>query len=82
MSSMSRRPPSSVGCESHTASVAGDYAVTRRLAEAAGIVLADTLTRGDRDEVITLLAWHAERVQESVYRLGGSPSGQTAVPRR
>ena len=28
---------------SHTASVAGDYAVTRRLAEAAGIVLADTL---------------------------------------
>ncbi len=46
------------------------------------IVLADTLTRGDRDEVITLLAWHAERVQESVYRLGGSPSGQTAVPRR
>jgi len=28
---------------SHTASVAGDYAVTRRLAEASGIVLADTL---------------------------------------
>jgi acyl-CoA synthetase (NDP forming) len=28
---------------SHTAAVAGDYAVTRRLAEAAGIVLADTL---------------------------------------
>jgi len=37
---------------SHTASIAGDYAVTRELAEAAGVVVADTLD--DFEDLITL----------------------------
>lgn len=37
---------------SHTASIAGDYAVTRELATAAGIVVAETL--GDFDDLVSL----------------------------
>ena len=44
---------------SHTASVAGDYAVTRRLAEAAGIVLADTLE--DFEDLVRLFVALGQR---------------------
>jgi acyl-CoA synthetase (NDP forming) len=44
---------------SHTASVAGDYAVTRRLAEAAGIVLAETLE--DFEDLVRLFVALGER---------------------
>lgn len=37
---------------SHTASIAGDYAVTRELATAAGVVVAETL--GDFDDLVSL----------------------------
>lgn len=39
---------------SHTASIAGDYAVTRELARAAGVVLADSLA--DFDDLVRLFA--------------------------
>ena len=40
---------------SHTASVAGDYAVTRELAEAVGVVVADTLA--DFDDLIRMFCY-------------------------
>jgi acyl-CoA synthetase (NDP forming) len=40
---------------SHTAAVAGDYAVTRKLAEAAGVVVADSLA--DFDDLIRLFCY-------------------------
>lgn len=39
---------------SHTAAIAGDYAVTRRLAEAAGVVVADSLA--DFEDMVRLFA--------------------------
>jgi acyl-CoA synthetase (NDP forming) len=52
---------------SHTASVAGDYAVTRRLAEAAGIVLADTLE--DFEDLVRLFVALGRR-RPAGHRLG------------
>ena len=40
---------------SHTASIAGDYAVTRELARAAGVVVAESL--GDFDDLVRLFTW-------------------------
>jgi acyl-CoA synthetase (NDP forming) len=47
-----RTPAGAEAAASHTAAVAGDYAATRRLAEAAGVVLADTLE--DFDDLVRL----------------------------
>jgi len=44
---------------SHTASIAGDYAVTRELAQAAGVVVAETLQ--DYEALIKLFAWLGDR---------------------
>jgi len=52
---------------SHTASVAGDYAVTRRLAAAAGIVLAETLE--DFEDLVRLFVALGER-RPAGHRLG------------
>ena len=40
---------------SHTASIAGDYAVTRELAQAAGVIVAESV--GDFEELVRLFAW-------------------------
>jgi acyl-CoA synthetase (NDP forming) len=52
---------------SHTASVAGDYAVTRRLAEAAGVVLAETLA--DFEDLVRLFVELGSR-RPAGWRLG------------
>jgi len=52
---------------SHTASIAGDYAVTRELARAAGVVVADTLD--DFDDLVLLFAALRGRVPAGA-RLG------------
>ncbi|UCG85919.1 MAG: acetate--CoA ligase family protein [Gemmatimonadota bacterium] len=52
---------------SHTASIAGDYSVTRELAQTAGVVVADTLA--DFDDV-TLLACYLNSCSVSGWRLG------------
>ena len=44
---------------SHTASIAGDYAVTRALAESAGVVVAETLQ--DYEDLIKLFAWLGDK---------------------
>jgi acyl-CoA synthetase (NDP forming) len=44
---------------SHTASIAGDYAVTRELARAAGVVVAGSLQ--DYEDLIKLFAWLGDR---------------------
>lgn len=40
---------------SHTASIAGDYAVTRALARAAGVIVADTIA--DFEDIVQMLSW-------------------------
>jgi acyl-CoA synthetase (NDP forming) len=52
---------------SHTASIAGDYAVTRELARAAGVVLADSV--GDFDDLVRLFTRLRGRRAEG-WRLG------------
>jgi len=52
---------------SHTASLAGDYAVTRALAQSAGVVVAETL--GDYEDLIKLFAWLGDKAV-SGWRLG------------
>jgi acyl-CoA synthetase (NDP forming) len=49
-----RTPEGATASSSHTASVAGDYAVTRGLAEAAGVVVAETIE--DFDDLVRLFA--------------------------
>ncbi len=44
---------------SHTASIAGDYAVTRELARSAGVVVAESLE--DYEDLIKLFAWLGDR---------------------
>jgi acyl-CoA synthetase (NDP forming) len=52
---------------SHTASIAGDYAVTRALAESAGVVVAETLQ--DYEDLIKLFAWLGDKAVGG-WRLG------------
>ena len=47
-----RTPAGAAASASHTASIAGDYAVTRELARAAGVVVADTLE--DFEDLVSL----------------------------
>lgn len=47
-----RTPAGALATASHTAAIAGDYAVTRELAEAAGVVIADSLA--DFEDLIRL----------------------------
>jgi acyl-CoA synthetase (NDP forming) len=47
-----RTPAGAEATSSHTASIAGDYAVTRELARTAGVVVAETLE--DFDDLVTL----------------------------
>ena len=62
-----RTPAGAKASASHTASIAGDYAVTRELARAAGIVLADSLQDfDDLTRLFTLL----RRRQAGGWRLG------------
>lgn len=49
-----RTPAGQVATASHTASIAGDYAVTRALAEAAGVLVADSLE--DFDDLVRLFS--------------------------
>ena len=44
---------------SHTASIAGDYAVTRALAQSAGVIVAETLR--DYEDLIKLFAWLGDK---------------------
>jgi acyl-CoA synthetase (NDP forming) len=52
---------------SHTASIAGDYAVTRALAQSAGVVVAETLQ--DYEDLIKLFAWLGDKAVGG-WRLG------------
>ncbi len=52
---------------SHTASIAGDYAVTRELAQSAGVVVAETLR--DYEDLIKLFTWLGEKAVGG-WRLG------------
>ncbi len=52
---------------SHTASIAGDYAVTRELAQSAGVVVAETLR--DYEDLIKLFAWLGDKAVGG-WRLG------------
>ncbi len=50
-----RTPAGARASASHTASIAGDYTVTRELARAAGVVVAESL--GDFDDLVRLFTW-------------------------
>ncbi len=52
---------------SHTASIAGDYAVTRALAQSAGVVVAESLQ--DYEDLIKLFAWLGDKAVGG-WRLG------------
>jgi acyl-CoA synthetase (NDP forming) len=52
---------------SHTASIAGDYAVTRELAQSAGVVVAETLQ--DYEDLIKLFTWLGDKAVGG-WRLG------------
>jgi acyl-CoA synthetase (NDP forming) len=62
-----RTPAGASASASHTASIAGDYAVTRELAQAAGAVVAETL--GEFDDYVRIFSGlHGKRV--GGWRLG------------
>ena len=52
---------------SHTASIAGDYAVTRELSQSAGVVVADSLQ--DYEDLIKLFTWLGDKAVGG-WRLG------------
>ena len=62
-----RTPAGAAASASHTASVAGDYAVTRALAEAAGAVVADSLE--DFDDLVRLFCLLRQK-EVAGWRLG------------
>jgi acyl-CoA synthetase (NDP forming) len=65
---------------SHTAAVAGDYAVTRRLAEAAGVVLAESIEDfEDLVRLFVLLRGHAA-ARDAGTRPAGVPGQAPAGP--
>jgi acyl-CoA synthetase (NDP forming) len=54
-----RSPTGAEATASHTAALAGDYAITRELAESAGVVVADSL--GDFDDLVRLFSYLEQR---------------------
>jgi acyl-CoA synthetase (NDP forming) len=62
-----RTPAGAQASASHTASIAGDYAVTRALAQSAGVVVAETLQ--DYEDLIKLFTWLGDKAVGG-WRLG------------
>jgi acyl-CoA synthetase (NDP forming) len=62
-----RTPAGARASASHTASMAGDYTVTRELARAAGVVVAESL--GDFDDLVRLFTWLRDKRADG-WRLG------------
>jgi acyl-CoA synthetase (NDP forming) len=54
-----RTPAGAKASASHTASIAGDYAVTRELSRSAGVVVAESLE--DYEDLIRVFAWLGDR---------------------
>ena len=62
-----RTPAGERASASHTASIAGDYAVTRELARAAGVIVADTLS--DFEDLVSIFC-HLRDCHVRGWRLG------------
>ena len=64
-----RTPAGVEASASHTASIAGDYAVTRELAQSAGVVVAESLQ--DYEDLIKLFTWLGDKAVGG-WRLGAA----------